>query len=123
MDLSEWFSQKPALKEKNPLMNLPYVIHGDRVITQSNACFSYLGRQLGLWGKTEDEVTDCEQLLCEIMDIRNNAVKFAYGGGECNCATAADCLKSMGNQHCARNLKYYFFPCWHSSMYGVQHDD
>jgi glutathione S-transferase len=95
MDLSEWLSKKPDLKEKNPLMNLPYVIHGDRVVTQSNACFSYLGRLLNLWGQTEDEVVECEELLCEVMDIRNHMVQFAYGG-KCDLETATTCLRSMG---------------------------
>lgn len=68
----KWLNAKPGLKEKNPLMNLPYVIDGNRVITQSNACYSYLGRQLNLWGINEDEVIQCEEYLCEVMDIRNN---------------------------------------------------
>ncbi len=31
-DRSEWLTKKPALKDKNPFMNLPYVIDGDKVI-------------------------------------------------------------------------------------------
>ena len=58
-DYSAWFAAKPPLKERNPLMNLPYVIdheNGDMVVSQSNACMSYLGRQLGLWGNNDQEV-------------------------------------------------------------------
>ena len=33
-DPSAWFDTKPALRAKNPLMNLPYVIDGDRIISQ-----------------------------------------------------------------------------------------
>jgi len=69
-DASAWFSVKPALKDRNPLMNLPYVVDGDRVITQSNACLLYLGRKFGLSGKNEDEVTRMEQSLCQAMDLR-----------------------------------------------------
>ena len=69
---STWLSvKKPALKAKNPLINLPYVVDGEVVVSQSNACLSYLGRKLGLWGGNEAEVSLCEQLLCEIMDLRN----------------------------------------------------
>jgi glutathione S-transferase len=75
----EWTCTKPALKEQNPLMNLPYIIDGDKVIAQTNACFAYLGRRLGMWGSTEDEHIECEQLLCEIMDLRNYMIRFAYG--------------------------------------------
>eukprot|EP00455_Lapot_gusevi_P028499 TRINITY_DN3043_c0_g3_i1.p1 TRINITY_DN3043_c0_g3~~TRINITY_DN3043_c0_g3_i1.p1 ORF type:complete len:303 (-),score=103.71 TRINITY_DN3043_c0_g3_i1:132-938(-) len=78
-DHSSWFSVKPQLKAKNPLINLPYVIDGDVVVTQSNACFAYLGRKLGLMGKDLLELTECEQLLCEIMDLRNHIIPFVYG--------------------------------------------
>ena len=44
-DRSEWMEKKPALVEKNALMNLPYIVDGDIVITQSNACLMYLGRK------------------------------------------------------------------------------
>jgi glutathione S-transferase len=77
-DRDVWFNAKPPLKAGNPLMNLPYIIDGDVVVAQTNACFSYLGRKLGLWGSTEAEVVDCEQLLCELMDLRNQMVGFAY---------------------------------------------
>ena len=78
-DASEWFAVKAALKLKNPLINLPYVIDGERVISQSNACMCYLGRKLGLWGEDDDSVLACEQLLCEIMDLRNKLMKIVYG--------------------------------------------
>lgn len=77
-DGSAWFSKKPELKVQNPLINLPYVIDGDRVISQTNACFSYLGRKLQLWGNNDDEVIQVEQLLCEVMDLRNSMIRFAY---------------------------------------------
>eukprot|EP01102_Stenamoeba_stenopodia_P021890 TRINITY_DN893_c0_g7_i1.p1 TRINITY_DN893_c0_g7~~TRINITY_DN893_c0_g7_i1.p1 ORF type:complete len:236 (-),score=52.42 TRINITY_DN893_c0_g7_i1:61-768(-) len=77
-DASAWFSVKPALKERNPLMNLPYVIDGDRVVTQSNACLLYLGRKFGLGGKNEDETVRMEQALCQAFDLRNDAVKAFY---------------------------------------------
>ena len=41
---------KHALKAKNSLMNLPYVMDGDVVVTQSQACLQYLARKLGLYG-------------------------------------------------------------------------
>ncbi len=77
-DVQEWFGVKPELKERNALINLPYVQDGKRLITQSNACFSYLGRKLGLWGRNEDDVIQCEEFLCELMDVRNDVVKFSY---------------------------------------------
>ena len=59
-DISDWSNQKPALKAKNPLMNLPYLIDGDVVVAQSNACFLYLGRKLKMLGTNELELTECK---------------------------------------------------------------
>lgn len=79
-DRSVWLQHaKPAILEKNPLANLPYIIDGEIVVTQSNACLSYLGRKLDLWGHNEVEIIQCEQLLCEAMDLRNLVVSFCYG--------------------------------------------
>ena len=81
-DASAWFGVKPALVVRNALMNLPYVIDGDVVVSQTNACFAYLGRKLGLYGANDLETLKCEQVLCEVMDLRNNAVKFFYSSGD-----------------------------------------
>lgn len=79
-DRSLWLTDaKPAFKAKNALANLPYIQDGDVLVCQSNACFSYLGRKLGLWGTCDGDVLKCEQLLCEVMDLRNNVVGFSYG--------------------------------------------
>ena len=76
---AKWFLEdKPILKEMNPLVNLPYVVDGDMVITQTNACISYLGRKFGLWGATAVEISQCEQLLCEIYDLRGDMTRMAY---------------------------------------------
>lgn len=77
-DADAWFSVKPAMKEINPLINLPYVKDGDMIVSQTNACLCYLGRKLGLWGKTLEQQVECEELLCEIMDLRNDMISFAY---------------------------------------------
>ena len=76
---AKWFLEdKPKLKEKNPLVNLPYIVDGDAVITQTNACLSHLGRKFGLWGCTDMEVSQCEQLLSEIYDLRGEMTRMAY---------------------------------------------
>lgn len=66
-DASSWFSVKPEFKAKNPFINLPYVQDGEVLVTQSNACLSYLARKLGLWGNNPAEEIECEQLLCEVF--------------------------------------------------------
>jgi glutathione S-transferase len=78
-DASSWFNTKKDLKKINPLMNLPYVIDGDVIVNQTNAVMAYIGRKLGLWAKSDSENVEVEQLMCEIYDLRNLVVKFAYG--------------------------------------------
>merc|ERR1711998_467688 len=53
-DLKEsWFGgDKPGLAAKNACINLPYIINGDTVVTQSNTCLLYLGKKLAI--DTED---------------------------------------------------------------------
>ena len=81
----EWLVQdKPAMRAKNPFINLPFVRDGDVLVTQSNACMSYLGRKFGMWGNSDAELITCETLLCETMDLRNAVVRFSYS------ATKAD---------------------------------
>ena len=91
-DLSCWFGPKEALKRRNALMNLPYIVDGDVVVSQSNACLVYLGEKFGLLGATPRERIECEQLLCEVMDLRNAMVKEFYGAGDLRqlLARAAD---------------------------------
>jgi glutathione S-transferase len=81
-DRGVWITDaKPALQDRNSLMNLPYIDDaGGLLVTQSNACLGYLGRKTGLLGATEVETTQVEQLLCQAMDFRNDAVRWFYGG-------------------------------------------
>jgi len=72
LEFSSWFDKKPALKEKNPLINLPYIIDGDVIVTQSNACLSYLGRKTGMMGDNAGEEAQCEQvanILCDVFQM------------------------------------------------------
>mmetsp|Transcript_6246 Transcript_6246/g.14941 ORF Transcript_6246/g.14941 Transcript_6246/m.14941 type:complete len:235 (+) Transcript_6246:66-770(+) len=78
-DVSSWFGgPKQDLLAKNALMNLPYVVCGDTVVVQSNACYTFLGRKLDLNGKTDAEITKNEQILCEVMDLRNDLLAVVY---------------------------------------------
>ena len=83
-DGSEWHEKdKIELKKRNSLINLPYIelINSqgdDMLISQSNACLSFLGRKFSMFGKNEDEVSKCEQLLLETNDLRSVITSFAY---------------------------------------------
>lgn len=54
VDRHEWIDAKPGLKALNPLINLPYVKDGNVIVSQSNACFLYLGRKLGMLGASQE---------------------------------------------------------------------
>ena len=83
-DTSEWAeNDKIVLKKKNSLINLPYIelidsSGNELLISQSNACLSYLGRKFKMFGVNEIEQTQCEQLLLETCDLRNIITSFAY---------------------------------------------
>lgn len=100
-DLSSWSKEKAWIKKEFPLMNLPYLVDcaNDRVISQSNAILSYLGRELQMLGTTKEETSMCEELLCEIMDLRNLMTGFAYKPDQGNCEKDAKELIANANAH------------------------
>ena len=65
-DGSLWTDAKQSLKEKTPIINLPYVNVKDMWVCQSIACSTYIGRKLSMNGKNDDEVSYCEQMLNEV---------------------------------------------------------
>ncbi len=83
-DGSEWHDKdKIELKKRNSLINLPYIelnnSQGDPIlISQSNACLSFLGRKFDMFGKNEFDTSKCEQLLLETNDLRSVITSFAY---------------------------------------------
>mmetsp|Transcript_16496 Transcript_16496/g.23066 ORF Transcript_16496/g.23066 Transcript_16496/m.23066 type:complete len:235 (-) Transcript_16496:251-955(-) len=79
-DASAWFAvSKPKLKERNPLINLPYVDYKAKLVSQTDAIIMYLASELKLDG---GQTIDCIQLLAEVMDLRNSAVRLFYGPKE-----------------------------------------
>ena len=83
-DGSEWHNNdKIKLKKRNSLINLPYIelnnSFGEAIlISQSNACLSFLGRKFDMFGKNEVDTSKCEQLLLETNDLRSVITSFAY---------------------------------------------
>ena len=77
-DASErWFGRdKPALAQQNALINLPYVVDGETVVTQSNSCLLYLGQRLGI--DDPAHFLRNHQALDQAMDLRNDTMKVAY---------------------------------------------
>lgn len=77
-DKNAWFGVKPDLKAKNAFMNLPYVVDGDVVVSQTIACLQYLGKKGGLYGSTPEQAIKVDQVLCEAQDLRNGSVRVFY---------------------------------------------
>jgi len=76
----EWFGgDKAKLMEKNSMMNLPYIVDGDTVVTQSNSVLLYLGKKLGI--DKEDLFFLNHQVLDQVMDLRNDTMKVVYPFG------------------------------------------
>ena len=80
---SDYFAAKPEyIKEHGaPMWNLPFCVDRENefIVCQTNAVFSYFGRACGMFGSCTKTTSQCEQLLCEIYDLRNIMVGFAYG--------------------------------------------
>lgn len=81
-DMKEtWFGgKKPVLLEKNSCINLPYIVDGDLVVTQSNTCALFLGRKFGI--DTEANFVKNHTVLDQTMDLRNELMKIVYPWGK-----------------------------------------
>uniref|UniRef100_A0A7S4IF88 glutathione transferase n=1 Tax=Prymnesium polylepis TaxID=72548 RepID=A0A7S4IF88_9EUKA len=77
-DKSCWFDVKDTVLGEYPFPNLPYLIDGDLVVTQSNAIVRHLARTSGLLGSTTEAAARCDIMLEEGMDLRNRTVGMAY---------------------------------------------
>ena len=80
---SSWHdNDKIDLKKKNSLINLPYLkyLKDDKefIISHSNTCLTFLGKEFGMLGETQEEELECEQLLQETVDLRSIVTRFAY---------------------------------------------
>jgi len=80
---SSWHdNDKINLKKKNSLINLPYLkyLKDDKefIISHSNTCLTFLGKVFGMFGETQEEELECEQLLQETVDLRSIITRFAY---------------------------------------------
>ena len=75
-------NDKIEFKKKNSLINLPYLQFSkddeEYVISHSNTCLTFLGKEFGMFGQTSKEQIECEQLLQESVDLRSLVTKFAY---------------------------------------------
>merc|ERR1711865_47225 len=76
-----WFgAKKPELAARNSLINLPFIVDGEQVITQSNSCMLYLGQKL--------------QIDAEANAIRNHQRVLISIFGNCWTSTSL-CVRAI----------------------------
>ncbi|XP_060629239.2 glutathione S-transferase Mu 4-like [Anolis sagrei] len=75
-DTSQWTSVKEKLGLDFP--NLPYLIDGERKLTQSNAILRYLARKHKMCGETEEEIVRMDILENQIWDFRVSLGRISY---------------------------------------------
>ena len=78
-----WLSVKPTLDLDFP--NLPYLVHGDLRITESQAMMRYIANTFGpadFSGKDNAEKAKLDMLLGTIADIKSAATNHCYGSGD-----------------------------------------
>ncbi|XP_070601214.1 glutathione S-transferase Mu 1-like isoform X2 [Erythrolamprus reginae] len=76
VDMTDWTSVKEKLGLDFP--NLPYLIDGERKITQSNAILRYIARKHKMCGETEEEIIMMDTLDNHLMDFRVSFAKLCY---------------------------------------------
>ena len=67
--------------QKNPAMTLPYLIDGDKVITQSDAILIYICHRSGrvdLLGRNPDEWVQTATVWGVFKDLYRNYIQFVY---------------------------------------------
>jgi len=104
-DMKEtWFgSKKNELKERNSCINLPYIIDGETVVTQSNTCLLYLGQKLGI-DKPEFFIKN-HTVLDQVMDLRNDLMLVVYPFGE---AKTKEQFPEVAQKHLAQSAATNF---------------
>lgn len=99
----QWFGRdKERLKAKNACANLPYIVDGGLVVTQSNTCALYLGRRTGIDdGMSGTYQTYNHTVLDQTMDLRNDLMKIVYPFG----GVTKEKFKEAAAKHFASNVK------------------
>ena len=79
----KWFQEiKPELSKKNPAITLPYLLDGDKVISESDAVVFYILHKSGkleLFGRNADEQVAAATAYGVMRDIHSNYVSLVYG--------------------------------------------
>lgn len=79
----KWFKEvKPELLKKNPAVTLPYLIDGDKVISESDAVLIYIVHRSGkveLLGRNADEQVSLATTMGVVRDLHPKYISLVYG--------------------------------------------
>ncbi len=79
----EWFDQlKPQYLLKNPAANLPFLLDGDKLITETGAIMVYLchkAKRTDLMGENCDDQVQIATVLGVFQDLYKSFLTFIYG--------------------------------------------
>ncbi|KAJ6648836.1 Glutathione S-transferase B, partial [Pseudolycoriella hygida] len=75
-DRVDWDEKKESLEFTYP--NLPYIIDGDRKMTEHLPIMRYISRKFGLAPTTEDEIIISDQTESLVFDLRFRFYMVAY---------------------------------------------
>lgn len=96
----QWFKvDKPKMLSSNPALNLPYLIHGDKVISESTAILVYLchhAKRLDLLGRDADEQVLLATVYGIYKDFHPNLSRMVYETNPKD--TWEDALKAFGEK-------------------------
>lgn len=78
-----WFEEdKPKLAHKNPALTLPYLIDGEKVVSESDAILIYLchkAHRLDLLGRSADEQVQLATAHGVYKDFHPRYIQLVYG--------------------------------------------
>ena len=93
---SNWSAKYKELEASGstPFPNLPYLTlpDGKTTLVQSMAILRHVGRVGGVYGATDIEQARCDEIIEQVMDLRNEMVRVVYGdfeGGKNTFVTAS----------------------------------
>lgn len=79
----KWFNEvKPELHKKNPAITLPYLLDGDKVISESDAIQVYIAHKAGkpeLLGRNADEQVAIATTMGVVRDLHPKYIGLVYG--------------------------------------------
>ncbi|KAK3784174.1 hypothetical protein RRG08_001483 [Elysia crispata] len=98
------FEKWPAIKPSTPFGQLPVLEVDGQMIGQSGAIDKFLAREFGLYGKTNMESCQIDQIVCLINDYLSAVIKAMYEKDE---AKKAELTKNLKEEQIPKYLGFF----------------